>query len=241
MGKKGGKLSNIKNHSVTSNKSPKMFSFQKTFYDKILTNPNISLERKDRKLKELMGKSENTSAQYSPLSGYEPKYEPELWNNNPNIMDTHNCYSYSVDVRSSRKGKAQPGYFSSHNHISNNDYSSCTKFYQRLKKDIPGITLATFGNRCPKGTSKNFIAVSPKDDTDYHFYRQDSPTGKNKQGLWSHKPGRTKVINTDADGKLILNPVKANRKYTHLDYSKPCFFYCNPKGMARSSSVSTHK
>lgn len=240
MVKKGGKPSKIKNHSIISNKTPKVFSFQKSFYDKILSNPNISQERKDKKLKELMDKSINTNVKFSPLTGYEPKYEPERWNDNPNILNTHNCYSYSMDLRSSRKGKAQPGYFSSHDHISNNDYGSCTKFYQRLKKDIPGITLSSFGSKCPKGTSKNFIAISPGADTDYHFYRQDAPTNNSKHGLWSHKPGRTKVVNVDADGKLILNPVKANRKYTHLDYSKPCFFYCNPKRMARSSSITTH-
>lgn len=239
MKKKGGKRSKIKDHSLISNKSPKFFSFQRSFYDEILANPDISLEKKDKKLKELMNKSINTSVQYSPLSGYEPKYEPDRWNKNPNILNTHNCYSYSMNLRSSRKGKAQPGYFSSHNHINNKDYGSCTRFYQRLKKDIPGITLTDFNTKCPAGTSKNFIAISPDVDTDYHFYRQDSPTSKNKNGLWSHKPGRTNVVNVDADGKLIMNPVKANRKYTHLDYSKPCFFYCNPKRMGRSSSVTS--
>ena len=78
---------------------------------------------------------------------------------------------------------------------------------------------------------------------DYHWYRQNSPEYKinnNKtHGYWSHKPGLSDVTNVDADGKLIMNPVKANRKYTNLDYSKPCFFYCNPKRMGRSSSVTT--
>ena len=30
------------------NKSPKIFSFQKSFYDEILANPDISLEKKDK-------------------------------------------------------------------------------------------------------------------------------------------------------------------------------------------------
>ncbi len=54
MKKKGGKRSKIKDHSLISNKSPKIFSFQKSFYDEILANPDIPLEKKDRKLKELM-------------------------------------------------------------------------------------------------------------------------------------------------------------------------------------------
>ena len=58
-----------------------------------------------------MNKSINTTTKYSPLSGYEPKYEPDRWNKNPNILNTHNCYSYSMNLRSSRKGKAQPDIF----------------------------------------------------------------------------------------------------------------------------------
>lgn len=41
-------------------------------------------------------------------------------------------------------------------------------------------------------------------DNDYHWYRKDS------NGYWSHKPGVTPVVNTDASGNLIKNIYNAN-------------------------------
>lgn len=48
---------------------------------------------------------------------------------------------------------------------------------------------------------------------DYHWYRQD------KGGNWSHKPGRTPVINVDASGRFISNPVRANHNYGFVNYN----------------------
>ena len=42
------------------------------------------------------------------------------------------------------------------------------------------------------------------DGVDYHWYRQD------KGGMWSHKPGITPIVNVDASGRFISNPVRAN-------------------------------
>lgn len=42
---------------------------------------------------------------------------------------------------------------------------------------------------------------------DYHWYRQD------KDGYWSHKRGRTKVIRVDSKKKKIKNPIKCNKTY----------------------------
>ena len=84
--------------------------------------------------------------------------------------------------------------------------------------------LISFEEPCKKGFYKAFIAVDNKEgDKDYHFWRQDS------NGMWSHKPGTTAVVNVDSDGKLIFNPLLANRKYKFYNYSKPCFFFCTPK------------
>ena len=33
----------------------------------------------------------------SPVSEYEPTYNPNYWNNNKNIKNNNNCYSYSVN------------------------------------------------------------------------------------------------------------------------------------------------
>ena len=156
----------------------------------------------------------------SPLSGYEPKYNPNYWNNNKNIKNNNNCYSYSVNNKNHQFGKPQPGYFARFNHIQNNQYK-CAYFFKRILNDIPSVYLTSFKQKCKKGFTKAFFAIdSNKNEHDYHFYRQDT----NK--LWSHKPGTTNVINYDANYKIIKNPYTANRNYTAYNYDKPCFFFC---------------
>ena len=156
----------------------------------------------------------------SPLSGYEPTYNPKYWNDNKNIKNNNNCYSYSVNNKNLKFGKPQPGYFARFNHIQNNQYK-CAYFFKRILNDIPSVYLTSFKQKCKKGFHKAFFAIdSNKNEHDYHFYRQD----KNK--LWSHKPGTTNVINYDAQYKIIKNPLNANRNYIHYNYDKPCFFFC---------------
>ncbi len=156
----------------------------------------------------------------SPISGYEPTYNPKYWNNNKNIKNNNNCYSYSVNNKNNKFGKPQPGYFSRFNHIKDNQYK-CVSFFKRILNDIPSVYLTSFKQKCKNGFSKAFFAIdSNKNEHDYHFYRQD-----NNQ-LWSHKPGTTNVINYDADYKIIKNPYTANRNYIHYNYDKPCFFFC---------------
>ena len=156
----------------------------------------------------------------SPLNGYEPTYNPNYWNNNKNIKNNNNCYSYSVNNKNHKFGKPQPGYFARFNHIQNNQYK-CAYFFKRILNDIPSVYLTSFKQKCKKGFHKAFFAIdSNKNEHDYHFYRQDT------NQLWSHKPGTTNVINYDADYKIIKNPLKANRNYTSYNYDKPCFFFC---------------
>ena len=170
--------------------------------------------------------------EFSPRSGSEPKYEPNRWNKNPKIKETHNCYSYALNaIVSSRINKPQPGYSAKYPHISNGNYT-CDPFIKRLRKDIPSLYDSTFRGKCKKGFFKIYMAVTENSpDTDYHFYRHD------KNGYWSHKPGRTDVTNVDASGKKIINPDKANRNYTHYNYDRGCGFFCINTKM--SSSMST--
>ena len=156
----------------------------------------------------------------SPLSGYEPTYNPNKWNNNKNIKNNNNCYSYSVNNKNNQFGKPQPGYFARFNHIKDNQYK-CVSFFKRILNDIPSVYLTSYKQKCKNGFHKAFFAIdSNKNEHDYHFYRQD-----NNQ-LWSHKPGTTNVINYDADYKIIKNPYKANKNYIQYNYDKPCFFFC---------------
>ena len=74
---------------------------------------------------------------FSPLSGYEPKYNPKKWNKNKNIKVNHNCYAYALNkLVASRDDKSHPGYFSNFPPLRIDDYV-CTSFLQLLKKDIP--------------------------------------------------------------------------------------------------------
>jgi len=162
----------------------------------------------------------------SPLSGSELDYNPNMWNDNSDIKNTHNCYTYALGkIVPGLDSKAQPGYASGYKHIDDDDYD-CKTFRERLKKDSPGSYLEKFDNSCLPGFYKVFLALDPKND--YHWWRQ------NKDQLWSHKPGSTDVTNVDADGKKIKNPLTANRNYNSLNYYKPCFFACIYSDLARS-------
>lgn len=169
----------------------------------------------------------------SPITGSEPQWNPKRWNNIEKIISHHNCYSYATDTLSlHRDGKAQPGYFSGFEGVDEDKYQ-CANFLKRLKRDNPSFVLTTFGAKCPRGFHKAFIAIDPKDgDVDYHFYRQD------KNGKWSHKPGKTEATDKDAANKQIMNPLTADRKYSGYQYILPCFFFCVEKGLSRTSSQS---
>ena len=161
----------------------------------------------------------------SPLSGSELEYNPSKWNDNNNIRNSHNCYSYSLGkIVNGLRSKAQPGYASGFNHVSS-DFN-CSSFKERLKKDAPGSYIAQFDNKCLPGFYKIFLALDIGND--YHWWRQD-----NNQ-YWSHKPGSTNVINTDASGNLIKNPVISDRKFKRRNYATPCFFACVYSDLARS-------
>ena len=166
------------------------------------------------------------SNNFLPLSGSELEYKPELWNLNNNIRTSHNCYTYALGkIVPKLNSKAQPGYSSGFNHISNNEFN-CSSFKNRLKKDSPGSYLEKYDNSCLPGFYKIFLALDPGND--YHWWRQ------NKDSYWSHKPGATKVTDLDASNKKIINPLKSDRKFAHRNYYKPCFFACVYSDLSRS-------
>ena len=167
--------------------------------------------------------------EFSGLSGSELLYEPHKWNDNYNIKSTHNCYTYALGkIRIGLDSKAQPGYASGYNHIDDKKDYNCKSFYDRLKKDVPASYLEKFDNACLPGFYKIFLALDVGND--YHWWRL------NNDGYWSHKPGSTEVTDIDASGKKIKNPLIANRKYSSLNYNKPCFFACIYSDLSRSVS-----
>ena len=188
--------------------------------------PKIIILRKIRKNK-YKNSDDNLhfKKDFSPLSGSEQEYDPIKWNQDYEIRNAHNCYSYSLGkIVKKLKSKAQPGYASGFNHISS-DFN-CQSFKARLKKDAPGSYIEKFDNKCLPGFYKIFLALDIGND--YHWWRQDS------NQYWSHKPGSTDVVNVDASGNLIKNPLLSDRKFKRRNYATPCFFACVYSDLARS-------
>lgn len=173
----------------------------------------------------------------SPLSGWEPPFNPEKWNTKQEIRETHNCFAYAMNIHDPKQKEAcrlikncnvpfhQPGSASAYPKFGSNKLKTCSDMVQRILGDNPTIKRVSFEKKCPAHTSKIAIVVDP--DEDYHFYRQDS------NGYWSHKPGGTPVTNLDADKSVIYNPALANRNYTsknsNLNYDIFCSFLCVPR------------
>lgn len=182
------------------------------------TNSNLSLIDNLDNLK--------FSKKLSPLSGSEHDYEPDLWNLDDKIRNSHNCYTYATSkITKGLRSKAQPGYASGFHHIGRDEFD-CKSFYKRLRKDSPGAHLAQFDKSCIPGFYKVFLALDPGND--YHWWKMDS------DGYWSHKPGSTNVTNLDASQKRIGNPLTSNRKFVHRNYYKPCFFACVNSDLSRT-------
>ncbi len=210
--------------SSKSSKRPYTFSIKKRVdNEELLENPAELL---------------SFTQEFSPLSGSEHPYEPEKWNTRDTIRTTHNCYSYALGkIRPKLKSKAQPGYASGHNYINDVKDYNCKAFYKRVKKDNPYAYLEKFDNPCDKGFYKVFMALDVGND--YHWWRQNGRkrVADGTEGFWSHKPGSTDVTDVDASGAKIKNPLLANRKYSSLDYSTPCFFMCVHRDLSHSMSV----
>ena len=171
----------------------------------------------------------------SPLSGFEPKYEPHRINKTRRLRESHNCFAYAfnhIDIPPLDKCNEQscsipfhqPGRASGYPKWSKVKGKRCPDLLARLFGDVKGLRMAKFEDKCPPHTSK--IALVADEDEDYHFYRQDS----NK--YWSHKPGATKVNNLDSQGRPIYDPALASRDYdkSSLDYDRFCGYLCAPKG-----------
>jgi hypothetical protein len=195
----------------------------------------------------------------SPTNGYEPKYEPETFNNDPAVYKAINCYSYSMNVKDpglinqcrANKGKDcrklfhQPGALHGDRYALNTEARrTCAVVEDLMKKDVPEIQKTTFDAICPKGMSKIALVVDKGED--YHYYRQDGEDEDGMKaylrskgfidrgvGLWSHKDGSNKVKRFDALKRPIFNPQTAARDYQHqgsdLNYEDFCGFYCVPR------------
>jgi hypothetical protein len=208
---------NIKKNTSEKNNIKKNNSSKKP-YLLVIKKINENNKFENYKIKE-------PSLKLSPLSGSENEYDPDKWNKIYKIRDTNNCYAYAMgNTIPELSSKPQPGYASGFTYSNTRNFE-CSSYFDRLKKDNPGSYLSQFDESCIPGFYKVFLALDVGND--YHWWRQDS------NQLWSHKPGSTDVVNKDASGNLIQNPLKSDRKFKVRNYYKPCFFTCINSDLSR--------
>ena len=186
---------------------------------------------------------EHANCPMAPRNGFEPKFEPGKYNDDPAIYKSHNCYSYSMNVidpklvnmcrknnnNDCRRNFHQPGALNGDRYALNAvDRRKCGVVEKLIMADVPEIEKSSFYGQCPAGKSK--IALVVDEGEDYHFYRQDD------DGWWSHKDGSNKVKRYDALKRRIFNPELASRDYrwqnSDLNYEDFCGFYCVPRDHA---------
>jgi len=169
----------------------------------------------------------------APLTGEEPKYDPQRYNKYPGIKESHNCYTYAVNYLHLPKKRSctkeacplpfpQPGRASGYPPWSEVKGKRCPDLISRVIGDIPEARQTTFDKKCPARMRK--IALVADEDKDYHFYRQDS------NGYWSHKPGATSVVRRDASKRPIYDPELASRydPQSGTHYDQFCSYLCVP-------------
>jgi hypothetical protein len=158
-----------------------------------------------------------------------PVYEPEKWNANKYIKQTHNCYAYALNLidktqatkckqyiktKKMRCPRPQPGGYVDE---FNSKKVNCKHIEERMLKDNPFIKKLKKNQECPDGFYRIMLYIA-NDGSDYHFLRQDN------SGLWSNKDGWKIATNKDLKGRLIRHPDLADKgKYTIYcgDYAVP--------------------
>lgn len=201
-----------------------------------------------------------------PLTGAEPLYAPEKWNQDPAIQKSHNCYSFAMnymdpslaqkcrqDNNDSDKCRArfhQPGsVHGERNELDAKERRNCKALDRLIRADNPAITKTDFYGKCSAKTSKIFMTVDKGED--FHFYEQNPPevlANNTKQTIdtlpmYSDKGGSNPAKREDAVGKPIFNPELASRDFrwkgSDLNYEDSCGFYCVPRdGSVRLASSS---
>lgn len=140
-------------------------------------------------------------------------FDPAAWNT-PSIQPYNNCYNYATNVVTGTF--AQPG--RAHGYTIPSTVT-CAQVSQGAQ--IDGYRV--WGNCQPPGTTNRWVVAMvtgtfPGGVRDYHWYRFQS------EGFWGHKPGQTRVINTDNSGNIIRDPQTCNRGY----YTDWCgYFQCS--------------
>lgn len=174
-----------------------------------------------------------------PLNGYELAYEPEEWTNFQSIC---RCYNYALDYIDNRC--INVGESTGHTSLDIPNYYSdstlkCLFAYD--SKHLSRYYDLIFGfpyrgevekyQACPDGTYKVALFYDSI-LLDYHWYRQNS------DGTWSHKPGRSDVMNVDSDGYTIYDPCVCEREHGGYTYDTFVGFFA--VGPFRDSKPNEH-
>lgn len=127
-----------------------------------------------------------------------PRYEPSVWNDDPNVRDNNNCYNYANNKATSTF--AQPGRGSGTTlgaiTVAAVAEAAVRDGLERLaQRDAPQET----------PIDGHFVALVIWPDRDFHWYRLDDTT------QWSHKPGPTDARDHDNDGQKITDPLTCSR------------------------------
>ena len=173
--------------------------------------------------------------------------DDDTYNNNLFLRESHNCYTYFLNLKSKEAmelckkdfknynmcRRAQPGYLSGFKQLSKKDYN-CPEIEKRTLADNPLIYKVKIAKKkCDPRFYKGAMVVAP--GRDYHYYRL------NNEGVWTHKPGYKPSTRYDSDRNLILDPQWAARDYGGtLNYKNFCGYYCVPRNDKRKNMTHKH-
>ena len=167
-----------------------------------------------------------------PVTGAEPAYRPEMWNNAA-VQPSHNCFSYALNMIEpksvQRCGAAQDGHLllpgvkppvPEEYRRRRHERFQCNIMHPLLSEQLQkaGFHAVPRRQACPEGFYKVAFTVSSGDN--YHWYRMDP------DGYWSHKDGGMPASRVDASGKPITDPAAADRRYSNIHYDAFCGYYC---------------
>lgn len=171
------------------------------------------------------------------LSGSEPPYKPELWNENRYVQMVHNCFAYSLNILS----ESLAATCKKENVCNTHQPGEKSKWLPMKEKTCPNLIARILGDdsykpvefheRCPEGTS--MVAFIIDEVRDYHVLRLDTT------GYFSHKGGQGPATDKDARGHKIADVRRANFNYSDkpdkLNYKDFCGYFCISRSVVHAA------
>lgn len=153
-------------------------------------------------------------------------YNPGYWNDGGQVQLHNNCYCYATNRRIDKfgypgKAAGQP--------------VPTPWTVDNVTRAILADGARRFDDCQPDSQKDRWLFAlviaefKPGDPryNDFHFYRGVVRSATQFDQFWAHKPGQFPVMNTDCDGKTIINVERAARGKYHLFGG----YFCGPKSM----------